>query len=264
MLWVIAATAVGAAFRFYGLGWGAPYFHFHIDEHIVFGYAEALARDTREAANSAKFFMYSPVPMYGLNIVAGIYNAIVHRLDLSVPHDEVTYMMMGRAISATLGTATIPLVYGIARRLSGTRAGVLAAFLLACSVIHLRESHFFSLDVSMTFFTVAAWYFLARTVERGDAIGAAGSAVGLGLGIASKYSAAFIGPLIGLAELLSPHGPRGLTPTRPWMRVAVRTALTGAAGIAMFLALDPLVLRYFDKFQSDIKIWVGMPRTSPV
>src|SRR5437763_3613804 len=180
--------------------------------------------------------------MYGLNIVAGIYDAFMHRLDLTVPHDEVTYMMMGRAISATLGTATIPLVYVIARRLSGTRAGVLAAFLLACSVIHLRESHFFSLDVSMTFFTVAAWYFLARTVERGDAIGAAGSAVGLGLGIASKYSAAFIGPLIGLAELLSPYGPRGLTPARPWMRVAVRTALTGAAGIAMFLALDPLVL----------------------
>jgi 4-amino-4-deoxy-L-arabinose transferase-like glycosyltransferase len=54
---------------------------------------------------------------------------------------------------------------------SGRLAGVFAAFLLAFSVIHLRESHFFSLDVSMTFFTVVAWCFLVRTVERGDAVG---------------------------------------------------------------------------------------------
>jgi hypothetical protein len=63
LLWVAAATAVGAALRFYGLAWGAPYFHFHIDEHIVFTYAESLSRNTKEAAESAKFFMYSPVPM---------------------------------------------------------------------------------------------------------------------------------------------------------------------------------------------------------
>jgi len=272
MAWLAAATALGAALRFYGLAWGAPYFHFHIDEHIVFSYAEALSRDANEAANSAKFFMYSPLPMYVLNGIAAAYGALVHRLDLALPRDEVTYMLMGRAISATLGTATIPLVYSIARHLSGRIAGVLAAFLLACCVIHLRESHFFSLDVSMTFFTVVAWYFLVRTVERGDALGAAGSAVGLGLGIASKYSAAFIGPLIGVAELLSPHGPAFTQPAlegggkrdlrallRPWIRVAVRTALTGAAGLAIFLALDSLVLRYFDKFRSDIQTWVIDP-----
>ena len=259
LLWVTAATAVGAALRFYGLAWGAPYFHFHIDEHIVFTYAESLSRDTKEAAESAKFFMYSPVPMYILNGMTAAYNALVHRLDLTVPRDEVTYMLLGRSISATLGTATIPLVYHVARHVSGRLAGVFAAFLLAFSVIHLRESHFFSLDVSMTFFTVVAWCFLVRTVERGDAVGAAGSALGLGLGVASKYSAAFIGPMIGIAELLSPFGPRGLSPIRPWIRVAVRTALTGLAGVAIFLLLDPLVVRYFDKFQSDIKIWVIDP-----
>src|SRR5436853_276863 len=83
---------------------------------------------------------------------------------------------------------------------------------LACAVIHLRDSHFFSLDVSMTFFTVLTWYFLMRTVARGDLTGDVGSAVGFGLGIASKYSAAFLAPLVGLAQLLSPTGPRGVTP----------------------------------------------------
>ena len=139
VIWVTLATALGAAFRFYGLGWGAPYFHFHIDEHIVFTYADALTRSTREAANAAKFFMYSPFPMYVLNGIVAIHNAVSHRLDLAVPRDQVTYMLLGRAISATLGTLTIPLAYVIARRLSGRRGGVFAAF-AASLVLRVRAS----------------------------------------------------------------------------------------------------------------------------
>ena len=261
ILWVALATALGAAFRFYGLGWGAPYFHFHIDEHTVFGYADALSRDTKAAAHMPKFFMYSPFPMYLLNAIVAVHNALVHRLDLAVPRDQVTYLLLGRTISATLGVATIPLAAAIARRVSGRRAGVFAAFLLAAAVIHLRESHFFSLDISMTFFTVLGLHFAMRIVERGDVAGEAGAALAFGLGIASKYSAAFLAPVIAVAELLSPRAPRTLTPVQPgaWLRVAVRAAATIAAGLAIFLALDWLVIRYFDKFQDDIKTWVIDP-----
>ncbi len=259
LFWVAIATAIGAAFRFYNLAWGAPYFHFHIDEHVVFTYADALARDSQEAAASPKFFMYSPLPMYGLNLLVDAYAMLAHSLDLTSPRDEVTYMLLGRSISATLGTATIPLVYLVGRRVSGRLAGVFAACLLACSVIHLRDSHFFSLDVSMTFFTVVTWCFLMRTVERGDRRDEAGSAIGFALGIASKYSAAFLAPLVGVAELLSPNGPRGVTPIAPWIRAALRSAAIVAAGVAIFLVLDPLVLRYYAKFRSDIKDWVIDP-----
>ena len=261
LFWLVLATALGALFRFYGLGWGAPYFHFHIDEHIVFTYADALARDSREAANSSKFFMYSPFPMYLLNGIVAVYTSLLHPLDLAVPRDEVTYMLLGRTISASLGTATIPLTYATTRLVAGRRAGVFAAWLLAAAVIHLRDSHFFSLDVSMTFFTVLGYYFAMRIVTRGDAGAEAGSAVALGLGIASKYSAAFLAPLIGLAELLSPRAPAQLIPfdLRRWLRVVVRAAVTIAAGVAIFLVLDWLVIRYFAKFRDDIKVWVIDP-----
>ena len=94
-------------------------------------------------------------------------------------------MLLGRAISATFGTATIPFAYrDRPRRVSAAAAaGVLAAFLLAGAVIHLRESHFFSLDVSMTFFTVAR----PATSRCGSSSAAtsareAGSALAFGLG----------------------------------------------------------------------------------
>ncbi|HJZ75800.1 MAG TPA: phospholipid carrier-dependent glycosyltransferase [Vicinamibacterales bacterium] len=261
LVWVLLATALGAAFRFYGLGWGAPYFHFHIDEHIVFTYADALARDSKEAANSAKFFMYSPFPMYVLNGVVAIYSALSHPLDLTLPRDEVTYMLLGRAISASLGAATVPLTYMTTRLMAGRRAGILAAFLIAAAVIHLRESHFFSLDVSMTFFTMLGFYSAMRIVTRGDVASEAGAAVALGLGVASKYSAAFLAPLIGIAELLSPRAPAALRPfdAGRWLRVVLRAVATIAAGVAIFLLLDWLVIRYFDKFRDDITVWVIDP-----
>src|SRR5580765_6979023 len=175
VLWVTAATLLGGAFRFYGLAWGAPYFHFHMDEHLVFQDAYLLARDPHEAAMSAKFFMYSPGPSYLLNLVVRIYEAVAHPLNLTVPRDEVTYMVLGRA--------TIPLTYLVARRVSGRLTGVLAAFLLACAVIHLRDSHFFALDVSMTFFTVLTWLFMERSVERGTLGATTASGIGLGLAL---------------------------------------------------------------------------------
>ena len=257
--WLWAAIALGAAFRFYGLAWGAPYFHFHIDEHTVFVDAYLLAHNTHQAAMSSKFFMYSPLPMYVLNFLVDVFEVFGHPLDLQLPTDEVVYMVLGRSISAVLGTATIGLVYLVARHLAGRTAGVLAAFLMACSVIHLRESHFFSLDVSMTFFTVLAWYFLTRTVERGDVGADVGSAFGLGLGLASKYAAAFVAPLIGLAHLLSPNAPRGLEPYSGWLRAALRAAAVIASGIVIFLLLDPLILQYFEKFVSDVRVWVIDP-----
>ena len=69
LAWVAAATALGAAFRFYGLGWGAPYFHFHIDEHIVFRYAE------------------STNPNGAMNDIAGIVNEAGNVIGM-MPHPE--------------------------------------------------------------------------------------------------------------------------------------------------------------------------------
>lgn len=257
--WLAAATALGAAFRFYNLGWGAPYFHFHIDEHFVFQPADLLRRDPHAAAMLPKFFMYSPLPMYLVNGVRSVYEAVAHPLVLTVPRDEVTYMVMGRAISAALGTATIPLVYYVAQRVAGRLAGVVAALLLACSVIHLRESHFFTVDISMTFFSVLTWCFLMRTVARGDALSDVGTSISFALGMLSKYTAIFLAPLIVFAQLLSAAAPRSVRPAARWIVPLARAAAIGAVALAIFFALDPLVIRYYPKFRSDLKDWVTDP-----
>ena len=58
---------------FYNLAWGAPSYHFHMDEHFVLGPANVLRRDPHAAAMGPKFFMYGPVMMQLINIVRAAY-----------------------------------------------------------------------------------------------------------------------------------------------------------------------------------------------
>lgn len=256
-----AITLIGGVFRFYNLAWSGPYYHFHIDEHFVFQGADLLRDSMQKAAESPKYFMYGPLPGYFLNVLRWVYETLFHALDLTVPRDQVVYLVLGRAISAALGTATIPLVYAIGARLSGRAAGLIAAALLACAVIHLRESHFFSVDVSMTFFAVLAWLFSLRLAEHGrmrDAV-----AAGLAFGAASlcKYSGGFVVLVIAAAYLLSPRRPARGQAAAAWMRWGAAGLVPFVAGALLFLALDPMMWMYFDKFKDDLRSIVIEPLT---
>ena len=119
-------VAAAAALRFYGLAWGAPYSHFHIDEHFVFVGAERLRVSMEAAARSAKFFMYGPAAdAPAERRASGCTSASTAPLDLTRVQDQVTYMVMGRAISAAMGTATVLVIYFIGKRVSSRRAAFL-------------------------------------------------------------------------------------------------------------------------------------------
>jgi hypothetical protein len=261
LLLLAAITAIGAAFRFYGLSWGAPYYHFHIDEHFVLAPADLLRRNPDEAAMAPKFFMYSPLTMYVINFMRGAYEALAHPLDLTAPRDQTTYMTLGRAVSASFGVATIVLVYAVAKHLQGRLAGLLGAFFLACAVLHIQESHFATTNLPMTFFCVVALWFSIRIAERGDLMSLVGAGFAFGAAILAKYTGAFTLGVIGFAYLLAPTRPRSLKPVAAWLTWAARGIIPIVVGVATFLALDPLVLRHRAKFLSDIKEQVTDPLT---
>jgi hypothetical protein len=252
-------TAAGALVRFYGLSWGAPYYHFHIDEHFVFLGALAIRQDSWLAALAPKFFMYSPLPMYVLIGLLEIYERLVGPLDLNAVRDGVTFMVMGRAISATFSTATIPLVFLIARRVSGTTAGLIAAGLLAGTVLHLREAHFFSVDSTLTFFITLGCLLAVRMADRGDWRSYVGAGLALAGGVLSKYSAAFMALPIGVAHLLAPRTFSWPGSARDWTRWTAKGALPLVVGVLTFLILDPFVIVHYNKFRADLAALVTEP-----
>jgi hypothetical protein len=261
LLLLAAIVAVGGALRFYGIGWGAPYFHFHMDEHYVFMGADLLRKSMREAAMSGKFFMYGPLAMYVLNVVRSIYETLSHELVLTVFADQVTYMRMGRAISAAFSTATLLIVYAIGARLAGRMAGLLAAACLAVTVLHVRDAHFFSVDMTLTFFCMLTWLCALRMAEKGTVAASAATGAVFALALTAKYSAAFLAVPIALAHVLSPTRPSALRPAKSWAVWAMHGGVAVVVCIVTFLLVDPMVVAYYDKFREDVRQQITDPLT---
>jgi 4-amino-4-deoxy-L-arabinose transferase-like glycosyltransferase len=269
-------TALAGVLRFYNLAWGAPYYHFHIDEHLVFVGADLLRQDPAAAAANPKFFIYSPLPMYLVALVREVYERVVRPLDLTFPRDEVTYMLLGRSISAAFGTATIPLVFAVASRVAGRVAGLCAAALMAVAVLHVRDSHFFSVDATLVFFCVLCWLSMMKIAAGRD--GARedegrirwfggpyiGAGVSLALALLSKYTAVFLIPAVGVAHLCAPGRPAWRSPARAWMRWAAQGMLPIALAVLLFAALDPLAWLYPDKFLLDVRSQITGPLTGGI
>lgn len=68
--------------------------------------------------------------------------------------------IVGRVLTALLDTGTVLFLFLLGRRLYGPAVGLLAAALLAFAVLPIQLAHFFTSDPYMTFFVVAALYFM--------------------------------------------------------------------------------------------------------
>jgi Dolichyl-phosphate-mannose-protein mannosyltransferase len=104
--------------------------------------------------------------------------------------------LMGRSLSAAFGLGTVILVFMIGRLLYGSRAGVLAAVLIALMPYDILVSRQVLLDGPATFFATASLYCVARyatTLQRGW-LYAAGGAMGLTI-LAKETSILAVGAL---------------------------------------------------------------------
>ncbi len=257
-------VALAAALRFDGLSWGAPYYHFHIDEHFVFAGAERLRVSMEAAANSAKFFMYGPLPMHLLNALVWVYEAIKGPLALTDYQDQVTYTMLGRTISAIMGTATVYVTYRVALRVAGRLAGLVAAVLVATAVIHISESHSFRVDLTMIFFLTLAWLFALRIAEHGRWRDYLSAGVVVAAAVASKYSAAFVFAVVAVAHLAAPGRPRTWRDARGWVAWTARGVSPLIVGALAFVLIDPMMVRYFPRFRQDVFEQITNPLTGGV
>jgi 4-amino-4-deoxy-L-arabinose transferase-like glycosyltransferase len=143
------------------------------------------------------------------------------------------FYLWGRALTATLGTLTIVLVWRVGRRL-GVAAGLLGALFLTIQPQHVRESHFVLTDVPMTCFVTLALLLSLRAadVRTVSAFGWAGIAVGLAA--ATKYTAV-LAILMPLVVLL-------LTPREQVHQLRAALAIVGGAAMTYLVAAPYTVL----------------------
>lgn len=236
---------VAAALRFWNINWD-QFQHVHPDERFIVWVADSIslpadlsaaldpARSTinpfrwppghGDEAGKPRSYPYGHMPLYLLAAVAHAAQAIGEwfgETTLAFPaalqplHTvgrhlaEYNYLaLVGRAISAICDLGVLGLVYASARRIYGLAAGLLAATAYAFAVLPIQLSHFYAVDVVLTFCVMATLAAAARWAEGGGWRAALGAGCFFGLAVGSKFSAVLLGlPLVAAAWLAWGHAP---------------------------------------------------------
>jgi len=183
ILAIAAITAIAAALRFWGIAFGLPQTFTRPDEETIASVTGRLLR----AGPNPEFFRYPTLFMY---VMAAIDRVRFGRVNVI---DESSVYLSARIVAALLGTASIPLLFIAARRLTTTAAALFAAALCAVAFLHVRDSHFGVTDVPAAFMIVAAFTaIVVGPLERPTKRNVALAGLLCGLAASTKYNAGLI------------------------------------------------------------------------
>jgi hypothetical protein len=222
-------TLTGLGFRLAGIAYGLPYFYGPPDVEAVRTRFEVITPNgsdepqfvnatMRLLANRSlnpEYFaqpgtplMYMGVILYmgvlGLGMITGAIPSLDAASDL-LYEDPTVYYLSFRLLVAVIGTATVPLVYLIGRRLFDYRAGLVAALIFAASPIHIYLSKVIRADALMILLLVAAFWFCLDIIERGTWRAYMLAGVFTGLAVVSKYPAAVFVLVVVAAHAMRWH-----------------------------------------------------------
>jgi 4-amino-4-deoxy-L-arabinose transferase-like glycosyltransferase len=211
----------GLALRAWSVSYGLPDLY-HPDEPRI---VERAVRFHKGDLNP-RFFNWPSLYMY---VVAGAYGLVFGASPDGVAgafaRDPAPFYLVGRLLTALFGTATLAVLYFTGRIAYGRGVAILAASLLAVDLLHVRDSHWVTTDVPLTFLVALATFHALRYWRGGRSADAWAAGLVAGLATSMKYPGglAFLGLLVA-------HAAR--QPGRPaWRRVAGRDTVA-AAGLA--------------------------------
>lgn len=203
-VWIalVLVLLVAAWFRFNGLNWDQDH-HLHPDELFVSittnnlqwpsnldtYFNPAVSTLSPYSLPDMQFFVYGTLPIYVVKWAAVTMNWN--------NYDQIT--QLGRRISGLFDIGAVFLLFLIGRQLYGKKVGLLAAALLALSVLNIQLSHFFAMDTFANLFIIATFYFLIRASENGRWPDYALAGLMFGLGLSSKLSVLTLGAPILVA-----------------------------------------------------------------
>src|SRR5262245_36738161 len=218
---LLFVLAVGLAVRVWSASYGLPDLY-HPDEPRI---VERAVRFHQGDLNP-RFFNWPSLYMY---VLAGVYGVVFGGSPDGVAgafgRDPALFYLVGRLVTALFGAATLVVLCLTGRLAYGRTVGILTAGFLAVDLLHVRDSHWVTTDVPLTFLVTLATYYALRYWGEGRAGHARSAGLATGLAASMKYP----GGLTFLA-LVAAHVAR--QPGRPlWRRIAGRNTLT-AAGLA--------------------------------
>ena len=239
-LLLIVSTAF--VLRFKGIWFGFP-LATHPDELPI---VEAALRMTETGDLNPHFFAYPTLFIYIQAILyklAQLIGYVFGPPQLEIP--EIYYHLISRIFNVFVSVLTIVVTFAIGQQLFSTFAGILAAFFLSFSFLHITNSYFATVDSS-----VALWASLATLMSvliyryGSKKIFYVLGGIFVGLAIGSKYTA-----FISIVPLLVAHCLRCRHP-KYWID---RNLFFCVALVpVVFLATTPFAVLDFGEFWGDV------------
>lgn len=160
-----------------------------------------------------------------------------------VATDSTTVFLFARIAVAVLGTATVALTAWVGTRLFDRRTGLVAAALLAVAFLPVHYAHFALNDAVLLIGVLVCLGGSVGVLERGHRADYLLAGAGLGLAIATKYTAGMVLVALLAAAALSP---------RPRRERLVGLVVAGALTVVVFLVCNPYALLNFDEFRRGL------------
>lgn len=244
--WLALVVIVGAVLRLFPIWFGLPHGFARPDEEV----STVVASQILRGDPNPRFFHWPSFTFYlfaALYAVAGVFRRLLTGNALLNYPEQI---LIGRAAVAVTGTATLVALFRLGRRSADQTTGLIAAALLAVTLLHVRESHFAMADVLMTFWITLALVLLFRALDEEEprlalkwyaAAGLAG-----GLATSTKYNAAAIVASMAAAQVLMfSKDWRAVVSPRAWLPSVV----LGVAWVGGFLLATPYAILDYPSFR---------------
>lgn len=185
--WIVLIVGIGTYLRFYKLDFDFPD-SFHHDERWK---VQSVLNMIDTGSLHPGYFFHPSLLLYLTFISTKILSLFDLGLDI-----ETLVRLSGRVVSALAGSFTILLLYCLVSSIWEKRGGLIAAFLLAVSPLHITCSRYLKEDALLVCFMIAsllAAYSCIRkpSLKNGILLGAL-----IGLSIGSKYAGLLATPLL--------------------------------------------------------------------
>lgn len=228
---------LAAALRLFPIWFGLPYAQARPDESVAIDRALSILSGDL----NPHFFNWPSLTLY---VFAALYKIASI---LRVPLGPTALTLIPRAFVALAGTATILVLARLARDIAGRATAVVAALFLTVAILHVRDSHFATVDILTTLLATASLALLIAAMK-GDSIrmfalaGLAG-----GLATSTKYSVALLVVAMGAAQLVRLfEGRHPFWSLRAWAPLF----LFAAAFAAGFVAATPYAVIEWTMFKT--------------
>lgn len=243
--------------RSFGRDWDG-FTHMHPDERMLMMVTEKISIPDKMYPD---FFNYGTLPIYLLRTLAQLASSQYGTTNIMTSYGP-GLLSLGRFLSTIFDIGTILAIYITAKFAFGKKqknAALLAALIYGMMFFPIQNSHFFVVDVFVTFFLTWATFFMLIYIRTKDIKWLLLQAAFIGFSVASKFTAVLFvpGSLLTIAAM-------GILSTKGslWPKKATSIAISislwsilslGAFAITMPYAILPPsgILAKFAKSESD-------------